>query len=390
MVLTIGAYLNLPLPLKPLVVKTGSMSPTIPAGSLVLVTETNNSPYGISYVEDDVITFRSGKELVSHRVVGVERATGEKRFVTKGDANQNIDTKLISEKEVVGKVSLAIPYVGKFVDFVKTPLGFFLLIIIPTLFIILSEIVAVWEELRKNRSSDGGNLDFAKPLAMFFMAAVFMGSSHAFFSDVATSTNNVFSAAEHFTSTVVISEVQIDGGTGQANNNDFVELYNPTSIPFNLNGHRLVLRTGSSTNDTNIFIFNSSHVVPARGFFLWAHKSQSNNFADTISANVFSADTLGANNSVALRQGNLNTGTIIDALSWNNSVNSLKEGTHFSPDPGINQSMERKALSISTATTMTTTDALKGNGFDSNNNSTDFVLRLVSQPQNSSSTTESP
>ena len=38
MVLTIGAYLNLPLP-KPLVVKTGSMALSVPAGSLVLVTK---------------------------------------------------------------------------------------------------------------------------------------------------------------------------------------------------------------------------------------------------------------------------------------------------------------------------------------------------------------
>lgn len=197
MLLTIGAYLNLPLPLKPLVVKTGSMEPAVPAGSLVLVTKKPLDGAGVNYVEGDIVTFKSGSELVSHRVVRVDRATGEKMFETKGDANEDPDSSLTAEKDVVGRVNLSVPYVGRFVDFVKQPLGFFLLIIIPTLLIIISELISIWEELKK-KPQKSSNLDFAKPFAMFFMAAIFLGSSHAFFSDVETSTNNVFSAAEAF------------------------------------------------------------------------------------------------------------------------------------------------------------------------------------------------
>ena len=233
------------------------------------------------------------------------------------------------------------------------------------------------------------NLPILRVLLPLVIGIMFFHNSFAFFSDTATSINNTFQASQIFTNHIVISEVQIDGGLGQANDNDFIELYNPTSSPFNLNGYRLVKRTGNAQNDTNIFTFTSSHIVPAHGYFLWA-----NDDFTTIAVipDVTSSDTLAASNSVALRQGNLNTGTIIDALSWDPGASSLKEGTQFNSNPGANQSMERKALSTSTASSMAIggADEFKGNGFDSNNNATDFVLRTVSQPQNSSSSPEAP
>ncbi|MDP3998524.1 MAG: lamin tail domain-containing protein [bacterium] len=185
---------------------------------------------------------------------------------------------------------------------------------------------------------------------------------------------------------IVISEVQITGGSGNTNN-DFIELYNPTVSSVNLNGYRLVRRTGSSPNDTSVFVFNSSHSIPAHGFFLWANSG----FASSIGADVSTTDVLAASNSIALRLGSLDTGTIIDALSWNSASQSLKEGTEFSPDPGANQSMERKAYSTSDSISMTSgSDVLKGNSYDSENNINDFVLRTPSQPQNTLSTTEIP
>ena len=52
--------------------------------------------------------------------------------------------------------------------------------------------------------------------------------------------------------------------------------------------------------------------------------------------------------------------------------------------------MERKALSTSDSTTMLGADSVKGNGYDTDSNALDFTLRLISQPQNSSSSTETP
>lgn len=231
--------------------------------------------------------------------------------------------------------------------------------------------------------------------------------THAFFSNTGSSTGNIFAASEVFptatpsaTPTIsisptpsianhaVISEVQINGGPGEADH-DFIELYNPTDSVFDLNGHRLVKRTGNSSTDTTIKSWTTSTLIPAHGFYLWANNSDST-FPTTIGADTSTNQDLTASHSIALRSGAENTGTVVDALSWNEG-STIGEGTVFSPNPDGDQSIERKALSTSDATSMTSgADVSKGNGFDLNNNSTDFILRTVSQPQNSTSTTETP
>jgi len=229
----------------------------------------------------------------------------------------------------------------------------------------------------------------------------------SYFSDSGNSSDNVLSASAEFptvtpTTTptpppvtptpqianhVVISEVQLSkSGTGNTDN-DFIELYNPTSSAFNLKGHRLVKRSGSSPNDTDIKVWLSDAFIPAHGFYLWANDS----IGSSIRADAITTDTIAASNSIALRLGDRDTGTIIDALSWNSASQSLKEGTEFSPDPADNGSMERKAYSTSNAATMEGgADSLKGNGFDAGNNATDFITRTISEPQYSTSSAEIP
>ncbi|OGE05576.1 signal peptidase I [Candidatus Curtissbacteria bacterium RIFCSPLOWO2_01_FULL_41_18] len=420
---------------KALIVRSGSMQPAIKVGDLVVVTSqtgliTPQSTKLAKYKVGDVIAFKSdenSKLFTTHRIVGKEIKDGKVFYQTKGDANNAADNNLVAEENIIGKSTFRLPYFGRLFAFAKSNVGFPILVIFPALLVIILEIINIVKELRLLRhpepfdchserseesqdklregsrffgfqpQNDSGNsplrsnnnLPILRVLLPLVIGIMFFHNSFAFFSDTATSINNTFQASQIFTNHIVISEVQIDGGLGQANDNDFIELYNPTSSPFNLNGYRLVKRTGNAPNDTNIFTFTSSHIVPAHGYFLWA-----NDDFTTIAVipDVTSSDTLAASNSVALRQGNLNTGTIIDALSWDPGASSLKEGTQFNSNPGANQSMERKALSTSTASSMAIggADEFKGNGFDSNNNATDFVLRTVSQPQNSSSSPEAP
>ena len=240
-------------------------------------------------------------------------------------------------------------------------------------------------------------------LILFIFAFLTYKFTYSYFSDSATLSNNILSASETFPTLtpthtptpqianhIVISEVQIDGGVNEANDYDFIELYNPTSSPESLNGLRLVKRTKNSDSDTTIFTFTSSHRINPHSYFLWGHKSSGNNFADSIFADISSSDTLATDNSIALK--NVSSGKIIDALSWDSSSLSYKETTEFSPDPGVNKSMERKALSGSTVDSMDLegNDEFKGNGYDSGDNSTDFILRSLSQPQYSTSSAELP
>lgn len=392
-------------------VQSGSMEPTINTGSVVLIQKP------VAYKEDDIITFldTNKNDTTTHRILAIKNVNGEKIFTTRGDANRGEDRETIKENQILGKVFFSAPYLGYTVSFAKTQMGFIFLIVVPAVIIIFSEILNIKKEILKiieKRKIPGETTKILTLLLLIGTILIFSASTKAYLSDKEKSENNILQAGTWGTSEpsvtptitptltltptpipgianhVVISEVQIDGGTGQANSNDFIELYNPTSSEVNLgtNNYRLVKRTGSSTTDTNIVIFGSTHIIPAHSFFLWANSGFT---TISVTPNVTTTDILAASNSIALRVGA--GGTVIDSLSWNESVNSLKEGTHFSPNPGINQSMERKALSTSTQVSMEGgTDADKGNGFDLNDNATDFILRSVSQPQNSSSSIETP
>jgi len=132
------------------VVQSDSMSPAIGAGSVVYVNDV--SPADIS--QGDVITYRSvasDSNRVTHRVVGVVEENDERRFRTKGDANEDPDPELVSSSQIVGRVSFHVPYVGYVVSFAGTQIGLVALVIVPAVTLVLSEL---WDLYREARRSD--------------------------------------------------------------------------------------------------------------------------------------------------------------------------------------------------------------------------------------------
>ncbi len=129
------------------IVESGSMEPTIMTGSVVVIRPI------VDYGVGDIITFESATADVptTHRIISVREAAGQKFFMTKGDANEEADTQEVAQRSVIGKVVFSAPYVGFVLDFARQPIGFGLLIVLPALLIIWSELEKIWREL--NRSS---------------------------------------------------------------------------------------------------------------------------------------------------------------------------------------------------------------------------------------------
>lgn len=96
---------------------SGSMEPSIPVGSLIIVGSVDPE----SIEAGDVITFYSNGTLVSHRVV--ENDSFEGKYVTKGDANQENDVARVSYYDLIGKVKIHIPLLGIIGEYVSTPSG---------------------------------------------------------------------------------------------------------------------------------------------------------------------------------------------------------------------------------------------------------------------------
>ncbi len=184
--------------------------------------------------------------------------------------------------------------------------------------------------------------------------------------------------------TLVISEVQVAGATTSV---EFIELYNPTNAGIDLNGYRLVRRTTIGTADTNLYAWAVSAIIPPKKFLLIASTS----YVGSPAANfTWVGNLIVINQGVALRYGALDTGTIIDSVAWGTATNAFREGGVAASNPAANGSIERKANGTSTSGTMGLggADEFKGNGEDTNVNGSNFVTRVVSQPQNAASAEE--
>lgn len=121
-------------------VSTGSMEPTIPTGSLVVVKQAD------AYEIGDVITYISRDDAIygcanTHRIIGIAQGADGTQYQTQGDANGVPDALLVPEADVIGKVAVQLgifKWVGYIVFFMGTRWGFLLLIICPLLYVTVS------------------------------------------------------------------------------------------------------------------------------------------------------------------------------------------------------------------------------------------------------------
>ena len=121
-------------------VLSGSMEPKYHTGSVVYVKKV--APESIK--KGDVITFlMNGSTTVTHRVVEVD--SENKKFVTRGDANNTNDSP-VDFSSVYGKVVYTVPYLGFVAVWISTTAG---KIVLAAVFVILILLVTLSELLMK-------------------------------------------------------------------------------------------------------------------------------------------------------------------------------------------------------------------------------------------------
>lgn len=108
---------------KPFVVMSGSMETKIGVGDLVLVKKVDSK----DLKEQDIIAFRNSNGTVTtHRIIEI---TDDNCFVTKGDNNNIQDSDIVCSKSIEGKYVKKYPRLGKFILFIKKPLGLIVLML---------------------------------------------------------------------------------------------------------------------------------------------------------------------------------------------------------------------------------------------------------------------
>ena len=130
------------LPYRAYTIETGSMRPTLPVGAEVVLTKTSAATLEVG----DIITFRapSSGELVTHRIVRVERAAGRRVFVTKGDANGLPDAWRVPATGEGWRYAYRLRYLGYGIEALKLPLVRFGLLAFAALAIAASILRWVW------------------------------------------------------------------------------------------------------------------------------------------------------------------------------------------------------------------------------------------------------
>lgn len=92
-----------------LVIGSGSMTGTINKGDAIVFEQYN----GQDKIEiGQVIIFNQENINIVHRVVDIKNVNGEKRYTTKGDANDDIDDGYITNEDIVGISKFRIAYIG--------------------------------------------------------------------------------------------------------------------------------------------------------------------------------------------------------------------------------------------------------------------------------------
>ncbi len=146
------------------VVLSGSMEPGIHVGSVIF--DTPNVDVSKLAV-GDVITFKNPDDpsmMITHRIRNVYHHGSQLEFRTKGDANNATDPFLVPSQNVIAQYdNFTIPYIGYYLEFVKTKLGMGLMLIVPGALLIITQMISLVRTLRGELGSKKKSLRNPKP-----------------------------------------------------------------------------------------------------------------------------------------------------------------------------------------------------------------------------------
>lgn len=187
---------------------------------------------------------------------------------------------------------------------------------------------------------------------------------------------------------VVISEVYGGGGnSGAVYKNDFIELYNPSDAAVDLTGWSVQYASATGTTWQVTPLTGS---IPAKSFYLIQQAAGSGGTTNlptpdaigTIALSGTTGKVILSNSITALTGANPAGAVVIDKVGFGPTATGFE--TTVAAVLSNTTALERKASAASTVATMGVggLEEFNGNGYDTDNNSTDFIV-TTPNPQNS-------
>jgi signal peptidase I len=133
------------LPYQALVVRSGSMAPTIPTGSVVFYRKVKAADVKVGQV---IVFNKPGdtNEKVTHRVYSIGTGATGKYFVTKGDANGTPDDWRVPAVGTGWVAKFHVPTLGYAISDLQSTTARLLLLLIPALALGLITLYEIWRD----------------------------------------------------------------------------------------------------------------------------------------------------------------------------------------------------------------------------------------------------
>lgn len=132
--------------IKTYVIVSGSMQPELNIGDMVVVKEVSDMDLNVG----DIISYRNGQSIITHRIHQVNYVDGKKQYITKGDYNNIQDSIVITIDSIEGKVINNLKGVGYISLFLQSKYSI----------IIITIVFFIYLLSKKNKKEDLINNDY--------------------------------------------------------------------------------------------------------------------------------------------------------------------------------------------------------------------------------------
>lgn len=101
----------------------------------------------------DVITYKAldgSNSLITHRIVSVLGSGENTQYITKGDNNDAQDADPIPSSNVVAQYAdFTVPFLGYFMNWVKSTAGIIVVMVIPGIFLVISSLITIFKSIMR-------------------------------------------------------------------------------------------------------------------------------------------------------------------------------------------------------------------------------------------------
>ena len=112
--------------IKSFTIVSESMEPKINKQDVIFIKEVDKDELEVG----DIISFKTGEIINTHRIVKIEEQNGEEVYITKGDNNKKEDRGYVKLNDIEGKYLFKIPRFGIIVEILKSKITLVILLVI--------------------------------------------------------------------------------------------------------------------------------------------------------------------------------------------------------------------------------------------------------------------